>query len=411
MYKVLIFGGTTEGRVLSKRLLSYNLDVTVSVATEAGKDALSDIKGVRCLVNRLDSNEMNKVLKDYDIIIDATHPFASEVTSNIALSCKEVNLPYLRLIRDESEVDEGIYLKDINEAVEYLKDTKGNILLTTGSKDLHLFSSIENFSKRVFARVLPTVDVMKKCYDIGLTSENIIAVRGPFTLDMNTAIINLVNATYVVTKESGDIGGFSEKVKATKLTGSKLIVIGRPEKEKGYSINEIERKVLNYFNIDCKNIDVMIENQSYFPLFISLKDKNIKVFGGGKIAGRRIKTLLNFSNSIKVIAPKISSEIQSLLDEGKLKVEFRGYENGDCSNADMVLALTNSRDVNHEIYKECKNLGIHYSIGDKKEECSFYFPGVVKKENLVIGVTASGSNHTLAKNIVKNIKDMLKLED
>lgn len=402
MYKVLIFGGTTEGRILSKRLLNYNLDVTVSVATDAGRDALRDIKGVRCLVNRLDSNEMNKVLKSYDIVIDATHPFASEVTNNIALSCRELNLTYFRLIRDESEVDEGIYLKNIYEAVEYLKNTKENILLTTGSKDLHLFSSIENFSKRIFARVLPTVDIMKKCYDIGFTSENIIAVRGPFTLDMNTAIINLVNAKYIVTKESGDIGGFNEKVKAAKLTGSKLIVIGRPEKEKGYSINEIEKKVLDYFNIDYK-----IENQSYFPMFINLKDKDIKVFGGGKIATRRIKTLLNFSNNINVISPNISKEIQSLLDGEQIKVEFREYKKGDCNGADMVLGLTNSRDVNHEIYKECKKIGIHYNIGDKKEECNFYFPGVVKKEHLVIGVTASGSDHTLAKSTVEDIKDML----
>lgn len=404
MYKIIIFGGTTEGRILSERLLKYNLNITVSVATNEGKNALKNLD-VKCLVNRLNLKETKLLLKSYDLVIDATHPYANEVTNNINKACSDLNLTYFRLVREESEFSNGIYLENFEAVVDFLNDVNGNVLLTTGSKNLNVFTKVKNFKDRVFVRVLPTVESIEKCYDLGFTSKNILAMQGPFSLDVNTSVINMVNAKYIVTKESGNIGGFNEKAKSANLTKSKLIVIGRPLKEKGYSLDKMEEMVLNYFNVNYKN------QERYFPLFISLKDKSIKVFGGGEIATRRIKILLSFYPNIKVISPKVTNDLKELYSEGKIDIEFREYINGDCKNCDIVFALTNSREVNKSIYKECKSLKIYFNIGDKKEECSFYFPGTVIQNNLVIGVTASGENHRLVKETTKKIKNILSIKE
>lgn len=402
MYKVLIFGGTTEGRILAEKLCSYNISVTVSVATLSGRDAVTEKENLKCVVNRLNSEEMEELIKEYNIVVDATHPYASEVTENIIKASTKVNIPYLRLLRCEQKVDNCVYVKTVEEAVDYVDKFQGNILLTTGSKDLHKFTSINDFKDRVYARVLPSIEVMEKCFSLGLTAKNIISIMGPFSLDMNIALIKKVNAKFIITKESGSIGGFSEKVEAATKTGAKLIVIGRPLKETGYSLEEVEKRILSGFNIEKKSLN------PYFPMFVDLKDKNIIVFGGGNIALRRINTLLKFNCNIKVIAPTLLKEIKDLHNKGRVSIQERGYVKGDCTGYDIALSLTNNRDVNCSVYSECKGLNIPCNIVDSKEECSFYFPGIALKDNLVVGVTASGQDHKLAKEVTNNIKAIIE---
>lgn len=404
MCKILIFGGTTEGRVLAERLLKHNIDVTVSVATESGKEVLK--KDIKCLVNRLNKDEMKSLIKEYNLIIDATHPYAVEATENISLACIEESKEYIRLIRKEETAENAIYVKDIAEAIEYLNSVEENILLTTGSRDLHMFLKIKDFNERVYARVLPTIDVLKKCNELGLKTKNIIAMQGPFTKETNIAILKQINAKYMVTKESGKVGGFREKVEAAALANAKLIVIGRPLNENGFTLDKIERKIIKDFNIDIKE-----EYTRYFPLFINLNGKTVRVFGAGVIATRRIKTLLDFNCNIEVISPSASEEIKALSKENRIKHIKREYSIGDCREASLVLAATNNREANHSIYLECKEKNILCSIADSKDECSFYFPGVVCSENIVVGVTASGKSHRAAKIATEKVRNLFKEED
>ena len=398
MSKVLIFGGTTEGRLLSERLLKHKIDFTLSVATEGGYDMVMDL-GVKCLVNRLDKNDMTRLLKDFDLVVDATHPYAKEATENILYACEKTNKKYIRLLR-ESINSKGCICKDsIEEVVDYLNTVDGNILLTTGSKNLNEFKGIKDFEKRIYPRVLPTVDAIEKCTILGFKINNIIAVMGPFSEDMNISIINKVNAKYVVSKESGTVGGFLEKISACEKTGAKLIVIGRENNELGYSLDEVENIILKDFNIDVKF-------SKYFPMFVDLTDKKIKVFGGGEIATRRIKTLLNFTSNIEVISPSVTEKLNNIINSGKIKYIKDEYKE-EYVTGDLVLSLTNSREVNNKVYLKCREKGILCNIGDKKEECDFYFPGVAFKDNVVVGVTSSGENHSEAKKVTQNIKALL----
>ena len=330
--KVIIFGGTTEGRELARILADRGALVTVSVATELGEEMLRDIFSeeepghFRTLVGRLNVEEMQRIIRDYDICYDATHPYAVEVTANLREACRKTGTKYIRVIRKkaeraesdrgqggvlQSEPDQGsetvlqsktaqsseavqqsetaqgseavqqsetaqgseavlqsetvrgsetvpksepdqkskavqkpedgqrsdsvIVTQSAADTAEYLFGTKGNILLTTGSKELRAYAEIPR--ERLYVRVLPTHDSIAACEAAGIPHRNIIAMFGPFSQRMNEAMLEQYHISYLVTKEAGRNGGFEEKLQAAKRCGVKAIVIRRPE-DSGVTVEE-----------------------------------------------------------------------------------------------------------------------------------------------------------------------------
>ena len=153
-----------------------------------------------------------------------------------------------------------------------------------------------------------------------------------------------------------------------------------------------------------------MREELYFPLFVDLTKKSIIVIGAGKIAARRVKSLLPFVGDMKVIAPEVSSEITEMaaLSGGALVIEQRPFESSDLDGADMVLAVTNDKELNTRIGALCKEKKILVNVSHEKELCDFYFPGVVQKDNVVIGITASGKDHSEARKVTEQIRAMME---
>ncbi|MEG1956485.1 MAG: precorrin-6A reductase [Lachnospiraceae bacterium] len=246
---ILVFAGTTEGREIIEYLMTYKVTVIACVATEYGKSCLEHInvhKNGNLLVRegRLSKQEIIDMMKTehVELVIDATHPFATVVTENIKNACKTTEIEYLRLLRKESSQQEQkmIYVDTIKEAVTYLEHTSGNILISTGSKELELYTQLSDYRKRCYARVLSTKQSVEDSVYLGFQGAHLIAMQGPFSKKMNCATLEQTKAKYFVTKESGATGGFAEKVDAAKETGVQLVVIGRP-KEEGKSMAEIQK--------------------------------------------------------------------------------------------------------------------------------------------------------------------------
>ncbi|MBR4702249.1 MAG: precorrin-6A reductase [Oscillospiraceae bacterium] len=243
MYKFLVFAGTTEGRELSEFLASQGekTAVTACVATEYGETLLEPSESLRVLSGRLNGEQMAALLREgaFDLVLDATHPYADLVTENIAKACAETGTPYRRVLREESPVPEGtVFVPDNAAAVEYLSEAEGNILLTTGSKALGELAAIRDFAQRVWARVLPMPASLESCQAAGLPPAHIIAMQGPFTEELNVAQLRAINAAFLLTKDSGGAGGFGEKASAAQKAGAKLVVIGRPPQRLGGSLPE-----------------------------------------------------------------------------------------------------------------------------------------------------------------------------
>lgn len=241
MSKICIFGGTTEGRKLAEFLSGQPCDVMVCVATDYGQTLLPEAEHVSVSARRLPVGEIVSLLTEhrFDLVIDATHPYAQSITKSIARACRETETLRWRLLRGASGVSpEHTYVETVSDAAAFLAGTEGNILLTTGSKELAKFSQLPGFSERVWARVLPMQASLDACAQAGLPASHIFAMQGPFSEAMNTAMLRSIGAQYLVTKDGGAPGGFEEKEAAAKNAGARLVVIGRPPEEEGLSLSK-----------------------------------------------------------------------------------------------------------------------------------------------------------------------------
>lgn len=142
----------------------------------------------------------------------------------------------------------------------------------------------------------------------------------------------------------------------------------------------------------------------YFPIFVSLKQKKVKIFGGGTIALRRTAVLLDFCNQIEIIAPCICPELSELCCKNLLTMTHRAYQHGDCSGAFLVIAATDDQLVNAEIARECEQFGILISVASNTDQCTFLFPAIIREEDIVVGVTSGGQDHSKVKEVAKNIR-------
>ena len=404
MKQILIFAGTTEGRQLIERLCQYHIQIHACVATEYGKEVLPHSKQITIHAQRMDSAQMEDFLSAhaFDCVVDATHPYAVEVTQNIQSACTNKSVPYLRLLRENSEYENCVFVSNTQECISYLNQTSGAVLLTTGSKELAAYTNVEHFKERLYARVLPMTSVVEQCIALGFQGKHLICMQGPFTVELNQALLKQINAKYMVTKDSGSNGGLDEKLEAAKKANAIPIVIGRPTQETGYSLEQLIQKLVQDFTLQKKEKDVI----PYFPFFCNIKNKQILVVGGGVIAQRRIQTLLRFGCQITMITPECTDILRQHAEQKRITACFRTYQADDCASFDIVLAATSDHTVNEAIVMECKTHHIPVNACHCKELCDFYFPAVVQQDNVVIGVTSSGVHHKQARRIAKRIDHM-----
>lgn len=239
---ICIFGGTTEGRLIAEFLSENNIEADLYIATEYGGQFVKNFKHINVNKRRLDENEMINLFKNkkYDYVIDATHPYAVAASKNIRASTAACEAKYIRVIREPLKNDNCKYFDNISDIVDYMKDKTENILLTTGSKDLDKFLNINNYYERIYVRILPMEDSLKRAVSLGYCNKNIICMQGPFDEDMNRAMIKHTGAKYVISKDTSDTGGFSEKAAACEKTGAELLVIRKPE-EKGLTVEALRK--------------------------------------------------------------------------------------------------------------------------------------------------------------------------
>ncbi len=249
---IWLIGGTTEGRSLIKALANLDICLYVSVATEYGGSLIEPQSNVKILTARMDLTAMQNFIEKYkpECVIDATHPYATVVTETVQKACHIMHCEYLRLVRPAAqEYEDCIKVQDFQEAVEILSHTEGNIFLTTGSKTLQEFTAVQNYKERIALRILPMLDSLTKAIELGYKPANIICMQGPFSERLNIEMMKKYKTEYLVTKDSGRIGGFEEKLAATSKAGAKMIVIARSSEENGscYSdiVNSLKRRYAN----------------------------------------------------------------------------------------------------------------------------------------------------------------------
>lgn len=231
---VIVIAGTTDAKELIEELCHLGLKVAVTITTKFGSDLIEEHPNVQKFTRVLTAKGMSRVIDKHKALclIDASHPYAVEVSKNAIAACKHSEIPYIRYEREEIKIaDPGIKrVSSFEEAALAVSGLDGNIFLTIGSRNLAPFiKHIPDFSERLYVRVLPESTVLAQCERLGLTAANLIAVKGPFTEEFNVEMMRFCHAKVLVTKDSGIIGGTEEKITAAIGLGIKVIVIDRPK--------------------------------------------------------------------------------------------------------------------------------------------------------------------------------------
>lgn len=276
MKNILLFAGTTEGRLLAEYLIHQPVSLHVCVATEYGEKLLPSAPSMTVSSHRMDAHEMVDFIngRHFDLVLDATHPYAIEVSANISDACKKTQVPYLRILRDcqaSADVLSGtgksseMFVDTTEQAIDFLNHQEGPVFLTTGSKTLPDFMQMTNASERLFVRILPNAEMLSACAALGLPSSHIFCMQGPFDISMNTATIQHIckrwekdhpdstlteTSLYMVTKQSGRTGGFDEKLEAAAQAQIPVLIIGSPAREKGLSLSESYHWLSNWIGTD-----------------------------------------------------------------------------------------------------------------------------------------------------------------
>ena len=209
----------------------------MSVATPLGSEEQVSFAGISVLCGRLSHDELAALVLGADLCVDATHPYAVDVTKNIQAACEATGTPLRRLLRQESATEATwVTVESTEQAAAFLQTTEGNILLTTGAKELPAFASLD--PTRLYPRVLPTHAALDACEALGIPHKNILALQGPFTREMNKAMLTQYNVKWLVTKDGGKAGGFTDKADAAREKHVPLVLIRRPQ-EDGQTMEEI----------------------------------------------------------------------------------------------------------------------------------------------------------------------------
>ena len=230
--KIFLIAGTQDGRELAELLLNRGFDVTASVVSDYGRKLLSTCAEIKINDKPLDEDELEKILREekFNFLVDASHPYAKNISANAISAAQAAQVVYIRYERAAIDFAyEKIFPVDSYEAAAVKAAEFGkNIYLTTGSRNLKIFVDLLK-DCNLTVRILPTAEVLSQCETLGLSPKQIVAMQGPFSTALNVELFKHAGAEVIVTKNSGQIGGADTKLAAAEILNLPVVMINRPK--------------------------------------------------------------------------------------------------------------------------------------------------------------------------------------
>jgi precorrin-6x reductase len=259
MIDLLLFGGTTEGRQLCDFLREKAIAAVVCVASSYGGEQLVAGDSLQILARRLDKAAMTRLIRRERprLVIDATHPYATEVSRNIREACEDAHkdgdgeagppaaAAYIRVSRQKAQPEQAgcLCFTTLEEIIRRLNQTEAKAFIALGAKEAAALTGVKDYKRRLYLRILPAPDSLQSCLGLGYPASHIICMQGPFSQELNTAMFRETKAAILVTKESGDAGGFQEKAAAAQALGMDILLWARPDEEAGYSLAQVKAMI------------------------------------------------------------------------------------------------------------------------------------------------------------------------
>ncbi len=270
MASILLFGGTTEGRQLCDFLREKAISATVCVASAYGEEQITAGKSLRILAQRLDKDAMTQLIRQEKprLVIDATHPYATEVSRNIREACRQaqadagqdsgaMQAAYIRVVRQKADAAQAgcLCFSTLAEIIEHLNQTEAKAFISLGAKEAAALTGVKDYEKRLYLRILPALDSLEGCLRLGYPAKHLICMQGPFSEELNIAMFRETQTAILVTKESGASGGFQEKIAAAQALGMDILLWTRPGEETGSSLAEVKAMIIEVIGNQSARIE------------------------------------------------------------------------------------------------------------------------------------------------------------
>lgn len=241
---VWVFSGTSDGNALAAKIAEAGHGVIISTMSDYGREvALENCKGAQVRSGRMGIEARRRELQKSAAraIVDATHPFAEEMSRQLIALSGELNIPYYRYERPSSNGQfPAIRCESVAQAATEAVRRGKRIFLATGSKDLATFLSTEGAAGcEWFARVTPDPRQIARAIDSGIRRDHLCAMQGPFSRQFNEALWLDWNIDCVITKDSGEAGGYNAKAEAAQAMGIPFLVIEKPRIDYPNLFNEV----------------------------------------------------------------------------------------------------------------------------------------------------------------------------
>jgi precorrin-2 dehydrogenase/sirohydrochlorin ferrochelatase len=145
----------------------------------------------------------------------------------------------------------------------------------------------------------------------------------------------------------------------------------------------------------------------FYPVYLNLKGRRVVVIGGGEVAERKIETLLDTGASVVVISPQVTRRIATLSNQKKIEIRNRTYLRGDCSDAALVFSATGDPEISVAVHQEATALGVFINTADQPAQCSFIMPAVVRRGDIGVAISTSGTSPALAARLRRKISGLI----
>lgn len=246
---ILLLSGTSEGRILGARLRAEGLPFVASVTTPEARRLFAEIDPApEVLVTRFSGDTFATFLRERRVsaVLDATHPFAQRISESAIQAAAQARIPYVRYERPargfSGDARDVLTVSTVEAAAGACSERGQRILLTTGAKTLRVFHEVI-VRKLVMARVLPTVASLTQALDAGLPPAQVLALRGPFSEQLERALLQEYRIDLLVTKDSGAAGGLDTKLKAAAALRVPAVVVSRPPLQYPNLCHDLEQAV------------------------------------------------------------------------------------------------------------------------------------------------------------------------
>lgn len=416
--KFLLFSGTTEGKIAWEYLKSANACVEVFVATEYGAEVMPEEARAYVKAGRMDNNGMAALFKHEKesgevAVIDATHPYAAEAGKNIREACFEAGVDYIRFLRPSSGGEAFAEVSNAAEAAEYLSGVSGKVLLTTGSKDLDIFAGTANYSEKLYPRILPVPGGVERCVGLGYRKQNVICMQGPFSAEMNAAILRQIGANWLVTKDTGVAGGYGQKIEGARMAGAKVLLIKRPDNEIGLDFDGFKKILFDKYGLRGKSQAAeAIEEKTGrpFPLLIDMRGKKTLIIGAGEVASRRAEYLIKAGAQVTVITEKASDKILRAAEKGEIKLKIASASEADVQTGYfLICAFSDDKTLNEKICLKAASMDILHNCASDKDFCDVFFPALIEGCGVYGGIVSAGlENHGHTARIAEKLRFFLR---